>query len=341
LVEVREAVDWRRTLARLHQMDVAANRAGPTGAGYARRKQELEEEISAQRNAWVRRDVAHRSGSCKELEEGLKKQRQREIEDYEYKKALERKKAQDKYGRGAAAPWRRRPGEARGAGEKLAAAGSGASAARRGTGEAAPRGRAVPQAAGEGSATGGGGSHQQTEARFERRRCCCAKTPSRRSGWRSCASRRWRRRWLSRRRRLSRCRSSSTKPSSKCRTSPSRPSKALQARRPWPTSTRSRWSRPSIARLRAERRAAAVPSAGLDHVGPNRKAGAATRRWERRGETAFPGQSIEIGQVLADRDARPQQERRARAARGLQCRRYSASRCHEASAGIHEQTAGR
>ena len=33
----------------------------------------------------------------KEQDETLKKQRQREIEDYEYKKALERKKAQDKY----------------------------------------------------------------------------------------------------------------------------------------------------------------------------------------------------------------------------------------------------
>lgn len=33
----------------------------------------------------------------KEQEDGLKKQRQREIEDYEYRKNLERKKAQDKY----------------------------------------------------------------------------------------------------------------------------------------------------------------------------------------------------------------------------------------------------
>src|ERR1035441_8663300 len=33
----------------------------------------------------------------KDLEEGVKKQRQRDIEDYEYKKTLERKKAQDKY----------------------------------------------------------------------------------------------------------------------------------------------------------------------------------------------------------------------------------------------------
>jgi hypothetical protein len=33
----------------------------------------------------------------KEQDDNLKKQRQREIEDYEYKKALERKKAQDKY----------------------------------------------------------------------------------------------------------------------------------------------------------------------------------------------------------------------------------------------------
>jgi hypothetical protein len=97
LVEVREAVELeKRDLARLHQMDVAATALDQLVQDYARRKQELEEEISAQRNAWEE-ETRTTDRERKELEEGLKKQRQREIEDYEYKKALERKKAQDKY----------------------------------------------------------------------------------------------------------------------------------------------------------------------------------------------------------------------------------------------------
>ena len=97
LVEVREAIELeKRDLARLHQMDVAATALDQLVQDHARRKQELEEEIAAQRTAWEE-ETRTVERERKEQEDGLKKQRQREIDEYEYKKALERKKAQDKY----------------------------------------------------------------------------------------------------------------------------------------------------------------------------------------------------------------------------------------------------
>jgi hypothetical protein len=63
---------------------------------YAREKEKLEEEIAAQREVWEK-DTAQLERQRKEQEEALKKQRQREIDDYEYKKILDRKKTQDKY----------------------------------------------------------------------------------------------------------------------------------------------------------------------------------------------------------------------------------------------------
>lgn len=97
LVAVREAVELEtKDLERLHQMDVAATALDQLVQEHARQKQELEEEIAAQRATWEEeKGAAERER--KEQEESLKKQRQREIDDYEYKKALERKKAQDKY----------------------------------------------------------------------------------------------------------------------------------------------------------------------------------------------------------------------------------------------------
>jgi hypothetical protein len=50
----------------------------------------------AARSEWEA-ETAARERAEREYEEGLKKQRQREAEDFEYRKALERKKAQDKY----------------------------------------------------------------------------------------------------------------------------------------------------------------------------------------------------------------------------------------------------
>jgi hypothetical protein len=70
LASVRESVALeQKELERLHKIDVAATALDQMVQDYARQKQQLEAETAAQR----------------------------EIEEYEYKKALERKKAQDKY----------------------------------------------------------------------------------------------------------------------------------------------------------------------------------------------------------------------------------------------------
>ncbi|HZU25182.1 MAG TPA: hypothetical protein VFA04_06645 [Bryobacteraceae bacterium] len=64
---------------------------------YRLQKEQLETQISTQRSVWeMERQTAERER--REQEEGLKKQRQRENDDFEYRKALERKKAQDKFG---------------------------------------------------------------------------------------------------------------------------------------------------------------------------------------------------------------------------------------------------
>jgi hypothetical protein len=97
LAIVREAVTVeRKELEHLHKIDVAATALDQLVQDYAREKQKLEEEITAQREAWEK-DTARLERDRKEQEEALKKQRQREIDDYEYKKILDRKKAQDKY----------------------------------------------------------------------------------------------------------------------------------------------------------------------------------------------------------------------------------------------------
>src|SRR5438876_1194740 len=63
---------------------------------YRLEKERQEAEIAAQRAGWE--EESQRSErERKENEDNLKKQRQREIDDYEYKKTLERKRAQDKY----------------------------------------------------------------------------------------------------------------------------------------------------------------------------------------------------------------------------------------------------
>ena len=97
LASAREAVALeRKELERLHKIDVAATALDQMVQDYAHEKQRLEAEVAAQRVTWEE-ESARGERERKELEENLKKQRQREIEDYEYKKVLERKKAQDKY----------------------------------------------------------------------------------------------------------------------------------------------------------------------------------------------------------------------------------------------------
>jgi colicin import membrane protein len=97
LASVREALALEtQELERLHKIDVAATALDHLVQDYQREKEGLEAEIAARRAAWEE-EIRTTERDRKELEETLKKQRQREIEEYEYKKALERKKAQDKY----------------------------------------------------------------------------------------------------------------------------------------------------------------------------------------------------------------------------------------------------
>ena len=97
LASIREAVELeRKELDRLHKIDVAATALDQLVQDYARQKQELETEIAARRAAWEE-EAARGDRDRKELEDALRKQRQREGEDFEYKKTQERKKAQDKY----------------------------------------------------------------------------------------------------------------------------------------------------------------------------------------------------------------------------------------------------
>jgi colicin import membrane protein len=97
LNNVRDAVALEtRELGRLHKIDIAASALDQMVEEYHTEKAKLETEISSQRSAWDNEQL-EREHDQKESEEALKKQRQREIENYEYQKNLERKKAQDKY----------------------------------------------------------------------------------------------------------------------------------------------------------------------------------------------------------------------------------------------------
>jgi hypothetical protein len=97
LAAVREAVAIeQRELERLHKLDVVATTIAQLLQEYEAKKQALAREAAEARAAWDVETEA-RERSDKEFDETLKKQRQREAEDFEYRKALERKKAQDKY----------------------------------------------------------------------------------------------------------------------------------------------------------------------------------------------------------------------------------------------------
>jgi hypothetical protein len=97
LATVREAVALeRRELEQLHKIDIAATALDQLVQDHAREKQRLEAETAAQRAAWLE-ETQRVERERKEQEDGLRKARQREAEDYEYRKALERKKAQDKH----------------------------------------------------------------------------------------------------------------------------------------------------------------------------------------------------------------------------------------------------
>lgn len=97
LASLREAVELeRRELARLHKIDVAATALDELCDAYTRQEEQLSSKMEAQTARWEEERKAAEQ-ERKEQEEALKRQRQREAEEYEYKKLLERKKAQDKY----------------------------------------------------------------------------------------------------------------------------------------------------------------------------------------------------------------------------------------------------
>jgi colicin import membrane protein len=97
LASTREAVQLeRQELSRMHKLDIAATSLDQLVQDYARQREELEAAIAAQRLAWEE-EKRNTERDRKEQEDTLKKQRQRDIDEYEYKKTQERKKAQDKY----------------------------------------------------------------------------------------------------------------------------------------------------------------------------------------------------------------------------------------------------
>ena len=97
LVAVREAVQLeRQDLERLHKIDITATSLDQLVQDYARERERLETEMQTRRAEWEQ-EARTTERERKEAEEALRKQRLRENEDFEYKKQLDRKKAQDRY----------------------------------------------------------------------------------------------------------------------------------------------------------------------------------------------------------------------------------------------------
>ena len=97
LATLREAVALEEhQLQRLHNVDVVAAAVDQLVQEYEAKKQALQSEVSAAKTEWDA-ETGEREQAAREYEENLKKQRQRENDEFEYKKMLERKKAQDKY----------------------------------------------------------------------------------------------------------------------------------------------------------------------------------------------------------------------------------------------------
>ena len=85
LAKLREASAIEaRELERLHKIDIAATAVDQLVESYRLQKEQLESEITGQRTAWSE-------------EEEVRTREQKEADDFEYKKAMEREKAQDKY----------------------------------------------------------------------------------------------------------------------------------------------------------------------------------------------------------------------------------------------------
>jgi hypothetical protein len=97
LAALREAVALeQRELERLHKIDVATTAVDLLVQHYKLKRQAFQAEVVAAKAQWEAESEA-RDRANREYDESLKRQRQRENDEFEYKKALERKKAQDKY----------------------------------------------------------------------------------------------------------------------------------------------------------------------------------------------------------------------------------------------------
>ncbi len=97
LADAREAVEIeKRELERLHKIDIAATALDQLVEEHSRRDRQFESDMDAKQAQWTEQ-VKAREKEQKEFDEQLKRTRQRELDEYEYKKALERRKAEDKY----------------------------------------------------------------------------------------------------------------------------------------------------------------------------------------------------------------------------------------------------
>jgi len=86
----------KNEIERLHKIDVAQTALDSLIEYYQTQQQQLEDEITTKRSEWEY-EQSQKEIELENEKENLEKTRKREIEDYEYKKNLERKKAHDKY----------------------------------------------------------------------------------------------------------------------------------------------------------------------------------------------------------------------------------------------------
>lgn len=97
LRSLKEAVALEsKDLQRLHGIDVAVTSIDQLLADYEEKKASFEANLLNARQEWAKETEEKKQAEA-EYTESLKKIRAREIEDYEYKKALERKKLQDRF----------------------------------------------------------------------------------------------------------------------------------------------------------------------------------------------------------------------------------------------------
>lgn len=97
LNSLKEAIEIETDeLARIHKLDIAATALDQMLLDYDEKQKRLEEEVSNKSKEWEYLQET-KLLEQKEYDDALKKARQREKEEFEYSKNLERKKEQDKY----------------------------------------------------------------------------------------------------------------------------------------------------------------------------------------------------------------------------------------------------